>query len=74
MAKATATFKEIRFTGLDSELTECYVFIEAGGDCPHTVQGWHHKAFPASQSVQDILANFGKDDPILWPLKAPLNL
>lgn len=74
MAKATAIFQEIRFTGLDKELTECYVFIEAEGDCPNSVQGWHYKAFPASKSVEEIVSNLDKDDPIFWPLKAPSRL
>jgi hypothetical protein len=71
MSDAIATIKEIRFTGLDSELTHCFVSIEAGGDCPIGVQGWHYKAFPPTKSVVDIVGSLGSDDPVLWPLKAP---
>jgi hypothetical protein len=71
MANASYTYKEVRFTGLDGELTHCFVWITAQGDAPIGVQGWHHKAFPPSVSLVDIAKNFGKDDPILWPLCAP---
>lgn len=71
MGKATVTYKEIRFTGLDTEITHCFVACEAGADCPLGVQGWHYKAFPPSMSALDILATLGKDDPVLWPQMAP---
>jgi len=71
MSKATVTYLEIRFTGLDTELTHCYVLCQAGGDCPLGVQGWHHKAFPASKSVADIVGTLGADDPVMWPQAAP---
>jgi hypothetical protein len=35
------------------------------------VQGWHHKTFPKSVAVIDIIENGGKDDPVMWPLEAP---
>ena len=54
MARATATIKQIQFV-IEGELTEAYVFVEADGDAPIGVQGWHHKTFPASMSVKDIL-------------------
>jgi hypothetical protein len=71
MSKATVTYKEIRFTGLDTELTHCFVLLEAGGDCPIGVQGWHYKAFPPSKSVGEIIESLPSDDPILWPQMAP---
>ena len=71
MANSTVTYKEIRFTGLDTELTHCYVLCEAGGDSPLGVQGWHHKVFPASKSVHDIVSSLGKDDPVMWSQEAP---
>lgn len=73
MAPAGAIFKEIRFV-IEDELTQCYVAIQATGDAPLGVQGWHHKTFPASKSVLEIVSGFsGEDDPLLWPLNAPVN-
>lgn len=71
MANSTVTYTEIRFTGLDGELTHCFVHCDAGGDSPLGVQGWHHKAFPASQAVVDIVASLGRDNPVMWPQCAP---
>lgn len=65
---STVTFRELRFVITD-ELTQCYVLCEAGGDSPIGVQGWHHKTFPASMSVDKILLTIA--DCVLWPLNAP---
>ena len=62
MANSTATIREIR----------CYVAVEAGGDSPIGVQGWHHKTFPASLAVIDILLSSEFRDYLLWPLDAPM--
>ena len=71
MGKCAATFREIRFV-LEDELTQVFVAIEAVGDCPISVQGWHHKTFPASLSAIDILNRIGTgDDPVLWERGAP---
>ena len=71
MGRASMEFKEVRFV-IGPELTEAYVLIEAHGDCPIGVQGWHHKTFPPSKSVKDIIDGFGGgDDPVMWPLDAP---
>ena len=71
MGKCAATFREIRFV-LEDELTQVFVAIEAVGDCPISVQGWHHKTFPASLSAIDILNRIGSgDDPVLWDGGAP---
>lgn len=71
MAAASVTYREIRFV-IGNELTQCYVLCEAGGDAPLGVQGWHHKTFPPSISVAEILQGmFGPDGCILWPLNAP---
>lgn len=72
MGAAGAIFREVRFV-IEDELTQCYVAIDATGDAPLGVQGWHHKTFPASKSILDIVNGFAtKDgDPILWPLNAP---
>ena len=71
MADSQAIFREVRFV-IEDELTQCYVRIEARGDSPLGVQGWHHKTFPASMPAIDILKSFaGTDDPILWAQEAP---
>lgn len=68
---ATMTYQELRFV-IGDELTQVYVLIEAGGDCPMGVQGWHHKTFPPSRSCAEILqVMFTTDDCALWPQKAP---
>lgn len=70
MSYAGMKYREVRFV-IEDELTQVYVYIEALGDCPLGVQGWHHKAFPASRSIQDIVATLGTDDPVLWSQEAP---
>lgn len=72
MANSFATFKEMRFVFKD-ELTEVYVFVEASGDSPIGVQGWHHKTYPISMSTESIVSEWAQmgTDIILWPLKSP---
>lgn len=72
MAAAGMKYREVRFV-IEDELTQVYILIEALGDCPLGVQGWHHKTFPASRPVNGLLDEvFSKgDDPVLWPLNAP---
>ena len=70
MANSQAIFKEVRFV-IEDELTECFVLIEAQGDSPLGVQGWHHKTFPVSVSAIEILQLFVKESPILWAQEAP---
>jgi hypothetical protein len=66
-------YDELRFDVRDPHQTHVYVYIRAEGDCPHMIQGWHHKAFPASMSTMDIMQSLWKDDidPLSWPLQAP---
>ena len=70
MANSEAIYREVRFV-IEDELTHCYVLIEARGDSPLGVQGWHFKTFPASVPAIDILKGFDGASPILWPQKAP---
>jgi len=73
MGQAGMLYREIRFV-IGAELTECYVLIDATGDAPLGVQGWHHKTFPASKSVQNIMEMWadGKiEEPVMWPQDAP---
>ncbi len=72
MANSQAIYKEVRIV-IEDELTQVYVLIEATGDSPLGVQGWHHKTFPASKNAIEILNSFTKDSPVLWPLDAPKN-
>lgn len=73
MSDCHVYYDELRFDVRDPEMTEVYVFIRTEGDCPHMLMGWHYKAFPASQTTQDIFAAMwdGKENPMMWPLKAP---
>jgi hypothetical protein len=68
-------YDELRFDVRDPHLTHVYVYIRCQGDCPHFIQGWHHKAFPSTMSTKEIFDNLwsGNDDsdPVMWPLKAP---
>lgn len=72
MGKCSVVYRELRFV-IEDKLTQVFVLMDAVGDCPLGVQGWHHKAFPPSNPVQDILGEmFGNgDDCMLWPQKAP---
>lgn len=71
MAAASTKTREIRFA-IGDELTHVYVLIDAIGDCPLGVQGWHHKAFGPSRTCEDILhAMFTTDSCVLWPQAAP---
>jgi hypothetical protein len=72
MAAAGVTYREIRFL-LGDELTEVYVFCQAHGDCPLGIQGWHHRTFPKSITVEALLLRMfaGDEDPLLWGQEAP---
>ena len=70
MGKCQSEIREVRFV-IEDGLTECYVLVEAMGDCPIGVQGWHHKTFPASQSALDILGSSAFRDYLLWPQESP---
>jgi len=69
MGKAYMKYREIRFI-IEDELTQVYVFIEAIGDSPLSVQGWHHKTFPASRVIVDII-NEDLANSVMWGLEAP---
>lgn len=71
MGKAGYNYKEVRFV-FEEELTQCYVSLDATGDAPMGVQGWHHKTFPVSKSAIDILKGFAEeDDPVMWAQDYP---
>ncbi len=76
MADSSYEVTEVRFV-IEPELTQVYVYMKAHGDSPLGVQGCHHKTFPASRNVLQIMhAMYGiegaeHDDPVLWSLEAP---
>ena len=72
MGKAGYNILEIRIIIRNPELTEIYIALEAWGDAPLGVQGWHHKVFPASMPVLEALQEaLASSDYVLWPQKAP---
>ena len=75
MANTIVEYHEIRFDVRNPELTHMYVFIKALNDSPIGVEGWHHKVFPASMSILDIMQswNDGNEEPLIWSLEAPAN-
>lgn len=70
MSHSEAWIKEVRLVTTDPEVTEVYVLVEARGDSPGGIQGWHHKTFPARIPAVEILSEHFADH-ILWPLDAP---
>lgn len=71
MGRCESAVRELRFV-IKEELTEAYAAVEAAGDCPMGVQGWHHKSFPSSKNVVDILTEWiGSGDYLLSGLEAP---
>lgn len=70
MGKAGYSFKEVRIL-FEAQLTHVYVLLEAHGDCPIGVHGWHHKAFSASVSGLDALRESA--DAVMWVQDAPSN-
>ena len=72
MTNAKYAFREVRFK-IENELTEVYVWLENTGneiDMPLGVIGWHHKTFPKSKTLVDILTENIKDA-VMWPQDSP---
>ena len=69
MAAAGYNYREVRIV-IEDELTHCYVYLEALGDCPMGVQGWHYKVFPPSWTSERIFKEQIRDA-ITWPLEQP---
>lgn len=67
MGKCAVTYREIRFIISDTGTT-AYVYMDATGDCPIMLHGWHKKAFNVSTTVLDVIQswNAGEEDPLLW--------
>ena len=70
MGRCQSFIREVRFV-IEKDLTHCYVAVDAVGDCPIGVQGWHHRAFPASLSAKKILESPEFGDYLLWAQEAP---
>ena len=76
MANTKIAYQELRIDVRHPELTEVYVLIDnLSGDGLLGVQGWHHKTFPASMSILDIMNVWadGTEDPLMWSQQAPPN-
>ena len=69
MGKCESEIKKVLFV-IEKDTTHCYVSVQAYGDCPVDVQGWHHKAFAAKFSAVDIMTKYF--DYLNWPLSAPI--
>jgi hypothetical protein len=72
MGKCSVEYRELRFI-IEPELLQVYVAMDAVGDCPLGIQGWHHKTFPASVNAQEVMQLWhdGKEDPVMWSQDAP---
>jgi hypothetical protein len=72
MGSCKVEIREIRFI-IEPELTQVYIAVDAIGDCPFQLQGWHHKTFAKSVSAIQVMEMIrdGKEDHLLWPLDAP---
>ncbi len=86
MANATLIYRETRYIFHDHSV-EVYVHIDAHGDCPLGVQGWHYKHFvdgiiddPADlipgreqKSGQWSADHINISNSVMWPQQAPKN-
>ena len=72
MGACKTAIDELRFDTSDDQVMEVYVLVRAWGDCPHTVQGWYHKTFPARVSALDVLkGDIANGEYLMWPREAP---
>jgi hypothetical protein len=73
MGRCSVIYREVRFV-IEPEMTHCYVKIEAVGDCPLGLEGWHKRSFPASKGALDILTDIRNGTffpPEFWGQEAP---
>lgn len=71
MGKCETTIRRI-VVDIHDDITELYVHIDAIGDCPIRVQGWHYKAMGAKKNAIDALKEwFFSGDYLSDPQKAP---
>lgn len=70
MGKAGYNFQWLMIDTTDPEITHFYVLLEALGDCPIGVQGWHYKTFPARVPSIEIITNH-LHEAVLWPQVSP---
>ena len=74
MANGVYNLNEIRINVADENRTDVYVYLAADANCPHMVQGWHYKAYPATLTTLEVHALLGSTDehqPVMWERKAP---
>ena len=74
MADCKVYYDEIRFDVRDDNSTHVYCYVSAVGDCPHMVQGWYHREYPAAiptvKIMEDLFSSI-EDDPMRWEKKTP---
>jgi len=70
MADSGYFYEWVMFDTRDLDITHCYVALQATGDSPIGVQGWHYKAFPARIPTVEIMQNHIQNA-VMWPQKAP---
>lgn len=75
LGRATMSYREV-LVRLEDEQTRVFVFIEASGDVPFGLHGWHAKSFAPSYTALELLSmwvaraeKFG--EPALWPQGKP---
>jgi len=68
MAPAGYNYREVRIV-YEDDLTHVYVLLEALGDCPIGVQGWHYKVFLPTVSGLDAMK--AGVDAVNWPQEPP---
>lgn len=79
MADASYTLREIRLilndaTPGDGEgmgPIDFYAYIEAIGDCPHFVEGWHHKQYGEQVTDAEIMIREAANDGLTWEHRGP---
>ncbi len=70
MANCETIIREMRFV-FEDRLTRVYILVDAIGDCPISLQGWHTQTFPDTLSAIDILTHHVAGEYLMWPLDAP---
>jgi hypothetical protein len=77
MGKCQSSIKDVKVI-FDKGISHYYVLVEAVGDCPIGVQGWHHKAFSVKLEPGDIamgpliyMGDLSLEDCLTWGLEAP---
>jgi hypothetical protein len=76
MANTEVDCLELRIDVRDPELTHAYALYKClNGEFCLGIDGWHHKVFPASMSMLDIVNAWasGTERPMEWDMGNPIN-